>query len=57
MNIKQFSFYFLAIILLSITSLQIDNSLSLSRQWYLLGHLDTKTLFADVFFIHAQLPR
>lgn len=57
MNIKQFTFYFLAIILLSITSLQIDNSLSLSRQWYLLGHLDTTTLFADVFFIHAQLPR
>lgn len=53
MNIKQFSFYFLAIILLSITSLQIDNSLSLSRQWYLLGNLDTNALFADVFFIHA----
>ncbi|WIF74060.1 Fe(3+)-hydroxamate ABC transporter permease FhuB [Proteus vulgaris] len=57
MNIKQFTFYFLAIILLSITSLQIDNSLSLSRQWYLLGNLDTNALFADVFFIHAQLPR
>ncbi|WP_193015358.1 MULTISPECIES: Fe(3+)-hydroxamate ABC transporter permease FhuB [Gammaproteobacteria] len=57
MKIKQFTFYFLVIILLSMTNLQIDNSLSLSRQWYLLGHLDTNTLFADVFFIHAQLPR
>lgn len=57
MKIKQYTFYFLAIILLSIISLQIDNSLSLSRQLYLLTHSDTTMPFADVFFLHAQLPR
>lgn len=57
MKIKQYTFYFLAIILLSIISLQIDNSLSLSRQLYLLTHSATTMPFADVFFLHAQLPR
>lgn len=57
MKIKQYTFYFLAIILLSIISLQIDNSLSLFRQWYLLGNSEIHAPFADVFFIHAQLPR
>ncbi|WP_337240599.1 Fe(3+)-hydroxamate ABC transporter permease FhuB [Proteus faecis] len=57
MKIKQYTFYFLAIILLSIISLQVDNSLSLSHQWYLLRHPEISSPFADVFFIHAQLPR
>lgn len=57
MKIKQYTFYFLAIILLSIISLQIDNSLSLSRQLYLLTNSATTMPFADVFFLHAQLPR
>lgn len=57
MKIKQYTFYFFAIILLSIISLQIDNSLSLSHQLYLLANSTTTMPFADVFFLHAQLPR
>lgn len=57
MNIKQFTFYLLAILLLSFISLQSDNSLSLSHQLYLLGNFNTATPFSDVFFLHAQLPR
>lgn len=57
MKIKQLTFYFLVIILLSITNLQIDNSLSLSHQLYLLANSATTMPFADVFFLHAQLPR
>ncbi|WP_368869859.1 Fe(3+)-hydroxamate ABC transporter permease FhuB [Proteus mirabilis] len=57
MKTKQTLFYLLAILLLGMINLQVDNSLSLAHQLYLLIHPKVTTPFADVFFLHAQLPR
>lgn len=45
------------LLLVIIPSLQIDTSLSLSSQWQLLLYPQFADSFADVFFVHSQLPR
>ncbi|OAT39321.1 Fe(3+)-hydroxamate ABC transporter permease FhuB [Proteus myxofaciens] len=49
--------YFLAIILLGIISLQLDNSLPIFHQLTLLSNTEITPPFSDVFYQHAQLPR
>lgn len=57
MKIKQITSAILAILLLSFLSLQIDTSLSLSHQLHILFRFDASYPFADIFYLHAQLPR
>lgn len=57
MKINLFIRYFLAIILLGIISLQLDNSLPIFHQLTLLSNTEITTPFSDVFYQHAQLPR
>ncbi len=46
-----------SVLLLSLISLQINQSLSFSQQWLLAGDFSRAATFADFQFAYAQLPR
>ncbi|ODY89665.1 Fe(3+)-hydroxamate ABC transporter permease FhuB [Vibrio parahaemolyticus] len=57
MRTKPYIGYVALIALLSLLSLQIDTSLSLSKQWQLFTQPESASEFRDVFFMQSQLPR